>query len=454
MALKDQAVFGSYVGGSMTDLESKLGEPLVVVNQFFNWGDSIKSFISGLGSRVPLATLEPWNYSLSQISSGAADSWLTQVKNDCAAYGKPVYLRPLHEFNGDWYPWSPNSGQEAAFKSAWNHLTGILKQASNVRIIWCPNADTVNRADPGQCWPGQGVDIIGFDGYNWNGTSFDNIFANAYSKWAGLGSQPVWICETGCGESSDKANWANGLFNSTKFPKIQAVVYFSVNKEKDWRIDSSTASLNAFKIGVAATPNSLSGGTTQPPPPPPPPPTGTGVLSISAPTVNPPAINPGMSVSATVSLVASGGDVAIQRALITAREPGSTHSGGPYHDFIPEANAQTVGNGKTLSVSGSFAVPSTAKSGTWEIYATYEDSAGAYHDGPSASFVVGTAGPTPPTGAFAVGNRVKIVHATSQYNNRIGTVRSVRNDLTPVQCGVRLDNGQLRSFQQSWLQKI
>src|SRR3954447_11505765 len=81
LALKDQAVFGSYVGGSMTDLESKLGEPLVVVNQFFNWGDSIKSFISGLGSRVPLATLEPWNYSLSQISSGAADSWLTQVKN-------------------------------------------------------------------------------------------------------------------------------------------------------------------------------------------------------------------------------------------------------------------------------------------------------------------------------------------------------------------------------------
>ncbi len=41
------------------------------------------------------------------------------------------------------------------------------------------------------------------------------------------------------------------MFASTKFPRMKAVVWFHTNKEKDWRIDSSSASLAAFKANLA-----------------------------------------------------------------------------------------------------------------------------------------------------------------------------------------------------------
>jgi hypothetical protein len=262
MSIKDTASFGAYVEGSPSDIEGKLGTKLAIQNQFFNWGDSIKSFLSGVGGRVPLATLEPWDYSLSAIDGGSADSYLRSVAADCQAFGKPVYLRPMHEFNGDWYPWSPNTGQEALFKSAWAHMAGILKVPGNVKLIWCPNADTVNRAEPENCFPSL-VDVIGLDGYNWNGTSFESVFNGIYQRLTKLGGQDVWVCETACGESGEKPGWVNSMFASTKFPRMKAVVWFHTNKEKDWRIDSSSASLAAFKANLA-------GGVKPPDPPVPP----------------------------------------------------------------------------------------------------------------------------------------------------------------------------------------
>jgi endoglucanase len=271
VALKDQILFGSYVEGqSVSALETKLNASLKVVNQFFQWGDDFSSFLNGMGSRIPLVTIEPWNYSEQQVANGSADSYLKSAANWIKNYGKPVYIRPFHEANGDWYPWAVKSGQEGTFKSAWSHMASILRQAPNVKLVWCVNADTVNAADPAGFYPGSSlVDILAIDGYNWNGTSFESVHGSMYSKLSGLGSQDIWVCETACGEdvgSSTKADWVNKMFASTKFPRMKAVCWFSVNKEKDWRIDSSTASLGAFKSNLAGG----TGGDTPPPPPPPP----------------------------------------------------------------------------------------------------------------------------------------------------------------------------------------
>jgi beta-mannanase len=254
MALRDQAVFGSYVSGeTVRQLETKLAAPLRVVNQFFAWGEDFSSFLTSVGRRVPLVTLEPWNYSLHQIASGATDTWLNDIVSTAKSYNEPIYIRPMHEMNGDWYPWAVKPGREAAFMSAWSHMAGILRRAPNIRLVWCPNADTVNAQSPDRYYPGASVvDVLGIDGYSWDpgGTTFDSVFSRMYSLVTRLDSKDVWICETACAEGSKKPSWVTAMFASTKYPRIKALVWFSANKEQDWRIDSSSRSLMAFRSAL------------------------------------------------------------------------------------------------------------------------------------------------------------------------------------------------------------
>lgn len=256
VSVKDQAAFGTHVEGqTVSALERKLGRSLKIINQFFQFGDNPFSFVNGLGSRVPLVTLEPWNTTWSQIASGSQDSYMNDLVSEAKSYGKPIFLRIGHEMNGNWYPWAiSNSNDIATYKAAWQRMAQIVHQAPNAKLVWCPHAATVGALAPNQYYPGgSAVDILGIDGYSWDRgrTSFDSIMRSMYSMVTGLdNSKDVWVCETGCGEGAKKPAWVDAMFASTKFPKLKAVVYFSVNKEQDWRIDSSTASLNAFRANM------------------------------------------------------------------------------------------------------------------------------------------------------------------------------------------------------------
>lgn len=98
---------------------------------------------------------------------------------------------------------------------------------------------------------------------------------------------------------------------------------------------------------------------------------------------------PGQTVHGTVTYGNVGGaSISLQTALITLRPPGGTHAGGPYDDLTPALGATTLAPGQTAPISSSFALPVGAPTGTWEAYATYQDSAGSYHDGPSVYFDV------------------------------------------------------------------
>jgi hypothetical protein len=41
------------------------------------------------------------------------------------------------------------------------------------------------------------------------------------------------------------------MFMSTRFPRLQAIVWFNENKETDWRMESSSTSLAAFQQGLS-----------------------------------------------------------------------------------------------------------------------------------------------------------------------------------------------------------
>ncbi len=274
---------GAYVPGvpdsiqPLNGLESKLGTKLAVVNYFqgadegFTRGQATNAAKNG---STPLITLEFWDYTkgvsqprfrLNAISGGSFDAYLRRYARDAKAYGKTVWLRPLHEMNGSWYPWAGtvNGNKPADFVGAWRHIHDIFAEegAGNVKFVWCPNATSVPNTSANSIpsyWPGSSyVDFMGIDGYNFGGSdwhSFSGVFGSAYSTIAKLSSKPIIIPETACSPvGGDKAAWIADMFDvlPKAFPRVSGLVWFNTNKEKDWRIESSAATLKAFKSGAS-----------------------------------------------------------------------------------------------------------------------------------------------------------------------------------------------------------
>jgi beta-mannanase len=209
------------------------------------------------------------NYRLRNISSGQHDEdlyrWANQLKN----FGRPVYFRPMSEMNGNWTSWAgeANGNSPADFIPAWQHIHDIFTQvgATNVVWVWSPNRDgdedaalsTFTRYYPGANY----VDYVGLNGYNWGSMyntpswnsewqNFDEVFGPSYRVFTRLTDKPIVIAETASTDvGGSKAQWIKDSFLTARaeYPRIKAIVWFNINKETDWRIESSAASLNAFR---------------------------------------------------------------------------------------------------------------------------------------------------------------------------------------------------------------
>ncbi len=226
---------------------------------------------------IPMLTWEPWNwgsssdtsFSLDHIISGDCDSYITAFAISAESWGKPLFLRFAHEMNGNWYPWSGafNGSDEAAtskYKAAWEriHATFEAVGAKNVTWVWCP----MDHSNPTDDWnmvqnyyPGDTfVDWVAFDGYSNSGsTSSDDVLLLGYSSFpsAILSNKPVMVGEMACGTAEPATNkplWIADAFNSLKnnYKKIKLYVWFNMKKESDWRVDSSSDSLNAFRAAM------------------------------------------------------------------------------------------------------------------------------------------------------------------------------------------------------------
>src|SRR5204863_9146543 len=109
---------------------------------------------------VPMLTWEPWRppkvfgrivdnqpkFSLRRIADGVWDSYIRRYAREIERYGGPVMLRPMHEMDGYWYPWSgtvqQNAGNSPAeYVKAWRHMWNIFQSvgATNVTWVWSVN---------------------------------------------------------------------------------------------------------------------------------------------------------------------------------------------------------------------------------------------------------------------------------------------------------------------------
>jgi hypothetical protein len=272
LPLLERCLFGAHsFDGSDTSnqrfskLEQQLDHKLDIVHWFRRWGSpwsdsaDLMAFAKQQGYK-PLITWLPRNRVLWDIVAGKhnadIDAWALALRDT----NYPVYVRPFPEMNlqnAD-ITWQ---GQPNWLIAAWRHTVNRFRHlgASNVLWVWSPNRSDEpktlnNRLE--KYYPGsQFVDVLAVDGYNFGNTShswlsFEATFTEPYERITKLDPKlPFWITETACAEdpSNSKAQWIRDMFASRAFPKLKALVWFDEKKERDWRINSSSTAVAAFK---------------------------------------------------------------------------------------------------------------------------------------------------------------------------------------------------------------
>ncbi|HEY3816806.1 MAG TPA: cellulase family glycosylhydrolase [Polyangiaceae bacterium] len=120
-----------------------------------------------------------------------------------------------------------------------------------------------------------------------------------------------------------------------------------------------------------------------------------GALEItSALSLSESGVSPGDTVTGTVTFTNDGVvAVNVENVVIAARPPGGTHSGGPYDDFGPTSPTQTLAPGASLTLTATRTFSSSDPTGTWDLYPTWEDGSGVWHDGTDASIQLAASSP-------------------------------------------------------------
>jgi hypothetical protein len=237
------------------------GQPLL-------YSDEIRNFRAT--GQTPMATWEPYDQDLSRIASGEYDSYLHESAQIAKSWGNTLMVRFGHEMNGTWYPWAGSNDTPDAFVAAWRHVVSLFRAdgATNVKWVWAPNTEEGSKYPIAPYFPGDSwVDYVGLDGYNWGSSankweSLKEVFAASYATVTSLSTKPVIITETSSSETGgDKAAWIRSGFMTTipqSFPRVSAVIWFNKSQEDDWRLNSSTASLDAYRAVASC---SLYGGS-------------------------------------------------------------------------------------------------------------------------------------------------------------------------------------------------
>lgn len=242
------------------------------------YGSQIRP-VAALGA-LPMISWDPIvggvGIPLSQIAAGRYDPYIRKAGAEARRWGGRIYVRFAHEMNLPGSPFGPghDGNTPSEYIAAWRHVTSVFTTAgaTNVEWVWSPNVDCNGACPFTTFYPGdQWVNWVALDGYNYsvvNGDawmSFAQIFGPSYETLTHLSGKPLMIAETASAEEGgSKAQWMTDMGHalSDRFTRVRALVWFQRVKETDWRINSSLASLEAFRSLVRSAPFSGPGGST------------------------------------------------------------------------------------------------------------------------------------------------------------------------------------------------
>jgi hypothetical protein len=222
-----------------------------------------------------LTRLDPAQPRLQNIINGEFDEYIKNFGNKLKELEGPVIMRILHEFEGNWYPWSliENGQDPQKYITAYRRVVDLVRGqgANNVKWMWCVNSDPAPYRAYNwivSCYPGDDyVDMVATDIYNhpdygvpdWKSFRYTGIESYYYlNKY--FSHKPLYICEVGCrerydsepSESQSKAEWLKMMDKDIQsfFHKSRALIFFNKVKEHDWRIQSSENTLTTVRENI------------------------------------------------------------------------------------------------------------------------------------------------------------------------------------------------------------
>ena len=237
--------------------------------------------------------LDPVQPRLNDILSTKYDSYIDNFANKIKSYNDTIIIRFMHEFEGNWYPWSivHNGMDPNRYANAFRKVVDRFKAigVTKVKWMWCVNSDYfpyqyfnwIVPAYPGNSY----VDIISNDIYNnhyptnlpwwrsfrWQMTE-SYYYLNKYFP-----GKPLYICEVGCREriqgenpaSESKGAWYARMDKElqSNYSKARALIFFNANHEQNWLVNSSSSALQSLTDNIWNDNYYFSTGGPPPPPP-------------------------------------------------------------------------------------------------------------------------------------------------------------------------------------------
>jgi hypothetical protein len=239
---------------------------------------------------TPLISLEPtWHGApatglLAMIASGDADDRLTRMADGLSSAGPAKVLVELAaEMNARFgAPWQADqNGRDAApanFIRAWQHVVRLSRDrgATSLRWVFAPSAGNPYTHQPtgpthwdwyGHWYPGDGfVDYMGLHAFNdardqgaWvpfnelvAGDAADRTLDDMVARFP---ERRVILGELATSEHPDrpdaKAEWITAAYSAMRgCGAIAGAVWFDMQKESDWNLDSSPATAAAYGNAV------------------------------------------------------------------------------------------------------------------------------------------------------------------------------------------------------------
>jgi endoglucanase len=298
--LGDAASTPDKIAGAIREFGQKTGKQPALVKTFHDlacdysatgWCGKLLREIVSTGSTSYLALDVRWAGGprtgvLEPIIAGRADAELARVARQIATLNAVVLMEPAWEMNGNWqYAWQglengADRNAPARYAQAWRRIVDIFRRegATNVRWVFNPNVGNplTRQATGASHWnwyanyyPGaEYVDYVGAHGFNaprlwggdwqspasmFDGPSADHMLSDLAQRFPG---KPIIIGEFASDEGSGdaKARWIRDAYATLRsHPNVVGAVWFNMNKETDWRIDSSPAALSAFREAMSTS---------------------------------------------------------------------------------------------------------------------------------------------------------------------------------------------------------
>ncbi|MEH2220733.1 MAG: hypothetical protein V7K72_27210 [Nostoc sp.] len=213
--------------------------------------------------------------SAAQIARGDVDSSLQKVAKAYADWakkgeGRMAFIAPLQEMNipGEAYSQDPQN-----FKLAYQRIQKIFKEAGvssqAIRWVFAPNGwSKKNEHRFENYYPGdKSVDVVAFSSYNWgycNNSSWKHwntpkeVFEPYIKRMKAMaGSKPIFIAQTASTSNTQnglqkgaKDRWLQDSYTQLAGMGVRAILYFNINKECDWAINSNSGKSAGYKDAV------------------------------------------------------------------------------------------------------------------------------------------------------------------------------------------------------------